>query len=164
MLKDMDPADVRGEYREYVLELYGFGPRRVLVTDEEVPYPDGCLIVSRTDTKGVITHVNRSFVEMSGYREEELIGAPHSILRHPDMPRAAFQDLWDTVRRGEIWQGYVKNLRKDGAHYWVKATVIPNVRGGRVVGYTSVRRKPERRKVEQCIEQYARMRAGEASA
>ncbi len=161
MLSDMNPADVTGDYREYTLDLFGIGPRRVLVTDEEVPYPDGRLIVSRTDTEGIITHVNRSFVAMSGYTEDELIGAPHSILRHPDMPRAAFADLWRTVQRGEIWQGYVKNLRKDGAHYWVKATVIPNVRRGRIVGYTSVRRKPERRKVEECIALYARMVAEE---
>ncbi|BCX89458.1 methyl-accepting chemotaxis protein [Methylomarinovum tepidoasis] len=163
MLQDMDPADVKGEYREYTLELYGVGPRKVLVTDEEVPYPDGRLIVSRTDTDGIITHVNRSFVVMSGYEEEELIGAPHSILRHPDMPKAAFRDLWATVQRGDIWQGYVKNLRKDGAYYWVKATVIPNIRGGQVVGYTSVRRKPDRRKVEECIDLYARMRQEEAA-
>ncbi len=161
MLADMHPDDVRGSFREEILELYGIGPRRVLVVDEEVPYPDGRLIVSRTDINGVITHANRSFVEMSGYSEEELIGAPHCILRHPDMPKAAFKDLWDTIQRGEIWQGYVKNLRKDGRYYWVKATVIPNVRGGRIVGYTSVRRKPDRRKVEECIVLYAQMRAQE---
>ncbi len=161
MLSDMNPADVAGDYREFTLELYGVGTRRVLVTDEEIPYPEGRLIVSRTDTRGIITHVNRSFVEMSGYTEDELIGAPHSILRHPDMPKAAFADLWRTVQRGEIWQGYVKNLRKDGAYYWVKATVIPNVRRGEIVGYTSVRRKPERCKVEECIALYARMLAEE---
>lgn len=161
MLTDMDPAYVQGNYRAEVLQLYGVGPRRVLVVDEEVPYPDGRLIVSRTNLDGIITHANRSFVEMSGYTEEELIDAPHSILRHPDMPKAAFKDLWDTIKRGEIWQGYVKNLRKDGRFYWVKATVIPNVRDGSIVGYTSVRRKPDRRKVEECIALYAQMRAQE---
>ncbi|GAB6068129.1 hypothetical protein JCM13664_14480 [Methylothermus subterraneus] len=163
MLKDMDQAFVAGQAREVMLNLYRVGPRKVFVVDEEVPYPDGRLIVSRTDLNGVITHANRSFVEMSGYREEELIGAPHSILRHPDMPKAAFKDLWDTIQRGEIWQGYVKNLRKDGRYYWVKATVIPNVRSGRIVGYTSVRRKPDRRKVEECIALYAKMRAEESN-
>lgn len=161
MLADMNPAWVTGDFQEKVIELYGLGVRRVLVVDEEVPYPDGRLIVSRTDLTGVITHVNRSFVEMSGYAEEELIGAPHSILRHPDMPKAAFRDLWDTIQRGQIWQGHVKNLRKDGRYYWVKATVIPNVRCGRIVGYTSVRRKPDRRKVEECKMLYAQMRAKE---
>lgn len=161
MLADMNPAEVAGAYREEWLELYGVGRRRVLVVDEEVPYPDGRLIVSRTDLNGVITHANPSFVAMSGYSEEELIGAPHSILRHPDMPKAAFKDLWDMIQRGRIWQGIVKNLRKDGRFYWVKATVIPNVRGGRIIGYTSVRRKPDRRKVEECIALYAQMRAKE---
>ncbi len=161
MLRDMNPADVSGDFRTITLDLYGVGPRTVLVTEKEIPFPDGRLIVSRTDTKGIITHVNRSFVEMSGYSEAELIGAPHSILRHPDMPKVAFQDLWDTVQRGDIWQGYVKNLRKDGAFYWVKATVIPNVRKGSIVGYTSVRRKPERARVEECIALYAELRAKE---
>lgn len=149
-MQDMKPEDIVGDYREYTLQLYGYGPRRVLVTEIETPFPEGRLIVSRTDTGGVITQVNRSFVLMSGYSEEELIGSPHSILRHPDMPGVAFRDLWTTIERGDIWQGYVKNLRKDGGFYWVKATVIPNVRDGVVAGYTSVRRKPSRRKVEEC--------------
>ncbi len=164
MISDMHTEEIVGEYRQQVIQLYGLGARRVLVTETEVPYPDGRLIVSRTDTEGIITHVNRSFVEMSGYLEEELVGAPHSILRHPDMPRAAFRDLWGTVQQGKIWQGYVKNLRKDGAYYWVKATVIPNIRNERIKGYTSVRRKPDRRKVEECILLYASMREKEREA
>jgi aerotaxis receptor len=132
-----------------------------MVLDQEVPYPDGKLIVSRTDTAGLITHANQAFVDMSGYSREELIGEPHCILRHPDMPAAAFKDLWDTVGRGAKWQGYVKNLRKDGCHYWVFATAIPNVRDGKIVGYTSVRRKPSRTKINACIDLYARMRAEE---
>jgi PAS domain S-box-containing protein len=154
-MQDMRPEDIVGEYREYTLKLHGHGSRRVLVTDIETPYPEGRLIVSRTDSKGFITHVNQSFVSMSGYSEAELIGAPHSILRHPDMPAAAFRDLWDTVRAGKTWQGYVKNLRKDGGYYWVKATVIPNFRDGRIAGYTSVRRKPSRQKVEEHQALYA---------
>jgi len=131
--------------------------KQVTILDEELPYPDGKLIVSRTDKQGVITHCNQSFVEMSGYTEEELIGQPHSILRHPDMPRAAFKDLWDTLERGEKWHGYVKNLRKDGSYYWVYATAIPNIRKGETIGYTSVRRKPSRTQVNSCIELYAQM-------
>ncbi len=130
----------------------------MLYTELETPYPDGKLIVSTTTPEGVIRQVNRAFVEMSGYSEAELIGAPHNILRHPDMPAAAFKDLWETVLRGEKWQGYVKNLRKDGGYYWVKATVIPNVRGGKVVGYTSVRRKPSRTKVDECAKLYPTLR------
>lgn len=148
-MKDMRPEDIIGEYREYTVRLYGYGSRRLLVTEQETPYPEGRLIVSRTDPNGVITQVNQSFVVMSGYTEQELIGSPHSILRHPDMPSAAFRDLWETVRAGKTWQGYVKNLRKDGGYYWVKATVIPNIRQGKVVGYTSVRRKPSRQMIEQ---------------
>lgn len=161
MLQDMNPADVPGEYREATLTLYGIGPRKVLLSEREVPYPDGRLIVSTTDTRGVITHCNASFVEMSGYSRDELIGAEHSILRHPDMPAIAFKGLWDDVQAGKIWHGYVKNLRRDGAYYWVYATVIPNVREGRVVGYTSVRRKPSRRKVEAAMKLYEQLLAEE---
>ncbi|MFM2346409.1 MAG: hypothetical protein RL654_1162 [Pseudomonadota bacterium] len=162
MMTDMNESDlVPGERRELTMGYHDGRTRRVLVVDHEVPYPDGKLIVSRTDTAGVITHANQAFVDMSGYERDELIGENHCILRHPDMPAAAFKDLWDTVGRGEKWQGYVKNLRKDGAHYWVFATAIPNVRDGRVVGYTSVRRKPSRSKVNECIALYARMRAEE---
>ncbi len=150
----MKAEDIVGDFTEVTLELYGGLSRKILYTEIETPYPDGKLIVSTTDTKGVITHVNRSFIEMSGYEEDELIGAPHSILRHPDMPPAAFKDLWDTVNKGVKWQGFVKNLRKDGGYYWVKATVIPNVRNGEVMGYTSVRRKPSKTKVEECIKLY----------
>ncbi|HXH03804.1 MAG TPA: PAS domain-containing protein [Candidatus Competibacteraceae bacterium] len=154
---DMDPADIVGAYREHVLHYHDGRTRRVLVSEVETPYPDGRLIVSRTDPTGIITHANESFVEMSGYRREELIGQPHCILRHPDMPAAAFQDLWQTLARGEKWHGYVKNLRKDGGYYWVYATVIANVRHGQVVGYTSVRRKPARRKVEEMAMLYRSM-------
>jgi len=154
MLHDMKAEDIVGDFTEVTLELYGGLSRKILYTEIEIPYPDGKLIVSTTDTVGIITHVNRSFIEMSGYEEDELIGAPHSILRHPDMPPAAFKDLWDTVNKGVKWQGFVKNLRKDGGYYWVKATVIPNVRNGEVMGYTSVRRKPSKTKVEECIKLY----------
>ncbi|WP_298608091.1 PAS domain-containing protein [uncultured Thiothrix sp.] len=131
--------------------------REVLIKNEEIPFPEGKLIVSRTDLAGIITHCNPSFIEMSGYQHEELIGRPHHILRHPDMPAAAFQDLWDTIQQGKQWHGYVKNLRKDGCFYWVYATVIPNIRDGSIIGYTSVRRKPSRAKVQECIQLYAQM-------
>ncbi len=154
MIYDMKPEDIMGEYKEVELPLYGSITRKILYTEIETPYPDGKLIVSTTDPSGMITHVNKSFVEMSGYQTDELIGAPHSILRHPDMPPAAFKDLWDTVNKGEKWQGFVKNLRKDGGYYWVKATVIPNVRNGKIAAFTSVRRKPSRTKIEECTKIY----------
>lgn len=161
-MTDMDPAHLVGDrYRECTLRHHGGFVRRVMVLDEEVPFPDGKLIVSSTDPAGVITHANQAFIDMSGYSREELIGEPHCILRHPDMPAVAFKGLWDTLERGDKWQGYVKNLRKDGAYYWVFATAIPNVRNGKVVGYTSVRRKPSRTRINECIELYARLRAQE---
>ncbi|MDT7837705.1 PAS domain-containing protein [Aquabacterium sp. OR-4] len=145
--------------------LHHDGTRRtVFCTDAEVAFPDGHLIVSRVDTAGLITHANDAFVEMSGYLREQLLGAPHHILRHPDMPRAAFADLWATVGAGRKWHGYVKNLRGDGACYWVYATVVPNVRQGVVAGYTSVRRKPSRAKVAEYTALYAQMRAAEPGA
>lgn len=160
-MEDMKVEDVEAPYQEYRLTYQDGSSRVVLVRDEEVPYPDGKLIVSRTDLRGCITHCNQSFVEMSGYTEQELIGQPHHILRHPDMPAAAFKNLWDTVTQGSKWHGYVKNLRRDGCYYWVYATVIPNIRQGSIVGYTSVRRKPSRLQVDACTELYARMKAEE---
>ncbi len=128
--------------------------RKVYTTDLEVMFPLGHLIVSRTDLAGIITHANDAFVEMSGYTRDELLGAPHHILRHPDMPKLAFKGLWDDISAGKKWHGYVKNLRKDGAFYWVYATAVPNIREGVIVGYTSVRRKPSRTKVNGLIPLY----------
>ena len=85
------------------------------ILDEEVEFPDGKLITSRTDLNGIITHANEAFVTMSAWSREELIGQPHSILRHPDMPKAAFADLWHTVSKGEKWHGYVKTFVKTAA-------------------------------------------------
>ncbi len=150
--------------REFTLHHHDGAVRQVVANDLEVPYPEGKLIVSRTDPSGIITHANPAFVELSGYEREELIGQPHHILRHPDMPAAAFADLWQTIGRGDAWHGYVKNLRKDGSHYWVYATVIANIRNGQVVGYTSVRRKPSPTRVAECVELYRRMRAEEVTA
>lgn len=137
------------DVRDVVIKYYDGTSRTVTIVDREVPYPEGKLIVSRTDTKGIITHANQAFVDMSGYSQDELIGQNHYILRHPDMPTVAFTGLWETIEAGNKWHGYVKNLRKDGAYYWVKATVIPNIRNGKVVGYTSVRRKPSRSKISE---------------
>lgn len=128
--------------------------RTVYVSDVERPYPKGRLIVSRTDVNGVITHANDAFIEISGYERDELIQQPHCVLRHPDMPHSLFQSLWETMQAGKKWHGYIKNLCKDGSHYWVYATAVPNVRNGKVVGYASVRREPSRRKIEEMIALY----------
>lgn len=155
MLANMEPSDLASqEYEAHTLTYYDGTSRRVLVTEIETPFPDGKLIVSRTDLAGNITHANASFVEMSAHPRERLIGAPHYILRHPHMPSVAYQGLWETVERGEKWHGYVKNLRADGGFYWVYATIIANIRNGEIVGYTSVRRKPARRKVEEAAKLY----------
>jgi len=138
--------------------------RKVFATDVEVMFPLGRLIVSRTDLTGIITHANDAFVEMSGYTREELIGAPHHILRHPDMPKIAFKGLWDDIEAGKKWHGYVKNLRKDGAYYWVYATAVPNIRNGVIVGYTSVRRKPSRTRVNELVPVYQGWLAQEKAA
>lgn len=162
-MNDMDPGQVGPNPTEHRLGYFDGSQRKVLVTDIEVPYPDGKLIVSRTDTAGIITQCNQAFIEMSGYAENEIIGQPHCLLRHPDMPKAAYADLWATVSGGKKWHGYVKNLRKDGAYYWVHAVVVPNVRDGRIVGYTSVRRKPSRSKVDEAIALYADLKAKETA-
>jgi len=160
----MRPEDVRGECREYYWNYFDGTSRRLLVTDVETRFPTGELIVSQTDVAGNITMCNEAFVHMSGWSREQLMGAPHSILRHPDMPKAAFGDLWTTVDQGTRWSGYVKNLRRDGGFYWVYATVIPKIVDGAVVGHTSVRREPSRDKVEELAAVYVTMLAEEGRA
>lgn len=136
-------------HQQHTITTHGNTNRVVYTTEIETSFPDGRLITSRTDLNGIITHANEAFILMSGWERDEIIGQPHHILRHPDMPKVAFADLWETVQRGEKWNGYVKNLRKDGGFYWVYATVIPNVRNGKIEGYTSVRRKPSRDKIKE---------------
>lgn len=119
----------------------------VYISNQEIPFPDDCVIVSRTDPNGIITHANQTFVEISGYSLDELLGAKHSLLRHPDMPAGLFEEMWCTITQLKRWHGYLKNRCKNGDHYWVKATVMPNVRQGHLIGYTSVRKKPSRAKV-----------------
>lgn len=148
-------------HTEHTLKYYDGFTRTVYTTDEETLFPEGYLIVSRTNLKGIITHANEAFVHMSGWNREDLIGVPHSILRHPDLPKVAFKGLWDDVQSGKKWHGYVKNLRKDGGFYWVYATIIPNVRNGKIVGYTSVRRQPSREKIKEMQELYKQLKAQE---
>jgi aerotaxis receptor len=132
------------------------------VTGIEYPLQDGQSIVSKTDTKGRIVYINPTFIEVSGFAEEELIGKAHNIVRHPDMPPEAFSDLWETLKTGEPWTGIVKNRRKNGDFYWVVANVVPIKEAGKTVGYMSVRTRPTREQVEQAEAIYQRMRAGRA--
>ncbi len=132
------------------------------VTNIEHELKDGAFIVSRTDLKGRITYVNRAFVEMSGYIESELIGAPHNLVRHPDMPPEAFKDLWDTLKIGKPWSGYVKNRCKNGDYYWVLANATPTWENGSINGYMSVRTRPERATVEAVARIYRQFVDGKA--
>ncbi|HZV55132.1 MAG TPA: Cache 3/Cache 2 fusion domain-containing protein, partial [Rhodocyclaceae bacterium] len=132
------------------------------VTQNEVQLRTDTLIVSKTDLKGQITYVNKDFLEVSGFTEAELIGQPHNIVRHPDMPVEAFQDLWDTLKAGRPWTGYVKNRCKNGDYYWVLANATPIYEGGQVTGYMSVRHKPTTEQVRQAEALYAAIREGRA--
>jgi methyl-accepting chemotaxis protein len=132
------------------------------VTSQEWVLPDGMTIVSKTDMKGRITYVNPDFIEASGYAEPELLGEPHNLVRHPDMPPEAFSDLWATLKLGKPWTGMVKNRRKDGDHYWVLANATPIFERGTVTGYMSVRSKPAREQVEAAESAYRLFREGAA--
>ena len=116
---------------------------RPIPTSQEKTLGEDDFIVSKTDLKGIITYGNRIFINMSGYSERELLGAPHNILRHPDMPRVVFKLLWDTLETKREICAYVKNLAKDGSFYWVWANITPSYDlSGSPIGYYSVRRKP----------------------
>jgi PAS domain S-box-containing protein len=117
------------------------------ITDREVEVPEGEPLVSKTDTGGRITFANRAFVTISRYPLEDLIGAPHNVVRHPHMPNEAFADLWATIRAGRPWEGLVKNRTKDGDFYWVRANVTPLIEEGAVVGYVSIRATPTRQQI-----------------
>ena len=130
------------------------------VTATEHVMRDDQLIVSKTDLKGRITDFNRDFVDISGFTEQELMGAPQNIIRHPDMPSAAFKDMWQTIQSGRPWTGLVKNRCKNGDFYWVEANVSPLRENGQITGYISVRRKPTREQIAEAETVYARLRAG----
>ena len=118
---------------------------RITPTNEEKVMREGDLIVSKTDIKGRITYGNRTFNEFSGFTENELLGTQHNIIRHPDMPRAVFKLLWDRIQAGQEVFAFVKNICKDGSFYWVLANVTPSYDAqGTLLGYFSVRRKPNR--------------------
>lgn len=130
-------------------------------TDIEVKFEGGNMI-TETDLHGRISYVNRLFVQMSGYSKEELIGTPHSIMRHPDMPKCCFDVMWKTIKKGDTWEGYVKNLRKDGAYYWVIVMVSPKYdSAGNLSGYIAVRKPPGEMTLEEIKAKYAEMMGNE---
>lgn len=130
--------------------------------DEEYFF-EGRAIVSETDLNGIITFANRRFCEISGYSVDELVGEPHNIIRHPDMPKAAFAQLWKTILSGTIWHGLVKNLRKDGKYYWVDTEVSPMYdENGTLKGYMAARKPASRKNIEETALLYQQMIAKES--
>ena len=130
------------------------------VSNIEFTLPDGVVIVTKTDLKGVITYCNRAFVEINGRSREEIIGSPHNIVRHPDMPPEVFSDLWKTVKANKPWQGVVKNRRKDGSFYWAVSNVTPLLENGKAIGYVAFRYKAMREQIESASDAYRQIRAG----
>jgi aerotaxis receptor len=128
------------------------------VTATEYPFPTGETLVSRTDLTGRIVYCNSTFIAVSGYAKEELLGQPHNLVRHPDMPEEAYRDMWQTIAGGLPWSGTVKNRRKDGSCYWVQANVTPLMDGAVPMGYLSVRTQPAREQVRAAEALYAMMR------
>jgi aerotaxis receptor len=134
------------------------------VTGHEYAFPQGRTLVSVTDLKGRVTYCNASFIEVSGFSERELLGQPHNIVRHPDMPAEAFRDMWQTIQAGQPWTALVKNRRKNGDHYWVQANATPMRDGDRITGYLSVRTQPaSRESVDSAERLYARMKDEETN-
>ncbi len=124
--------------------------------DEEYSFEKG-LIISTTDLNGMITYVNRKFCEIAGYPKNELLGKNHNIIRHPDMPKAIFVELWETIKSGKEWTGIIKNLRKDGRYYWVYSHISPTVMHGDITGYTAARRPASKSEVEETLPLYISM-------
>lgn len=132
------------------------------VTATEVQFDDTQFMLTRTDLKGVITYANRDFIQVSGFSESDLVGSSHNIVRHPDMPAAAFADMWRSLKAGKPWTGLVKNRTKHGDFYWVVANATPVTENNQVVGYLSARRKPTREQVEEASAAYALFSSGNA--
>lgn len=124
------------------------------MSNKEKILDDYAFLVSETDEKGVIRFANRDFCNIAEYEIDELIGKPHNVVRHKDMPKVAFKDLWETVKKGNIWTGYVKNATKNGDFYWVFATVYPFISCDGTKGYLSCRRKASRDEIEKMSKIY----------
>lgn len=137
----------------------------ITVSGNEITFDENIFIVSKTDTKGNITYCNETFIDISGYTEDELIGAPHNILRHKDMPKAVFKLLWDKIQAGEEIFAYVKNRAKDGKYYWVHAYITPtfDVHDNKIIGYHSVRRSPNKEAIKIVESVYRKMVQAEKS-
>lgn len=133
------------------------------VTQREYQFPGNETLLSTTDTASHISYANAAFIRTSGYTTDELMGQPHNMVRHPDMPVEAFADMWRSLKEGQSWRALVKNRRQDGDHYWVCANAAPMRRNGQVVGYLSVRVKPSRAEVDATEALYRRFKEGRAA-
>ena len=132
------------------------------MAEERVFFDEDDFIISKTNPNGIITYVNRLFLQTSGYEEFEVLGKPHNIIRHPDMPKEAFRDLWETVKSGKEWNGIVKNYCKNKDYYWVDAIVSPSFSAeGEIIGFMSVRRAPSDTQVNEATKLYAKLKKGE---
>jgi len=133
-------------------------------TEEELFY-DGATMITETDRKGIITYVNRKFVTMSGYAKNELIGQSHNIMRHPDMPKIVFKEMWENLKNAEPWKGYIKNLRKDGSFYWVVVFITPKHDDqGNLTGYIAARELPGPQTLEDIKKAYRQYRTEETAS
>jgi len=138
---------------------------QITPTGREIMLDEQDFIVSKTDTKGRITYANRIFMSISGYREEELLGVQHNILRHPDMPRCIYKLLWDYIQAGKECFAYTKNLCKNGDHYWVLANITPDLdENGNIIGFFSARRRPKQETIDAVEEVYKRLLSEEQKA
>lgn len=129
--------------------------------DEEVAF-DGGVMITETDTAGIITYANKRFRELTGYSKEQLIGAPHNINRHPDMPKAAFKGMWETIKQGNYWEGFVKNMTADGKYYNVIVWIKPKLdKDGHIIGYIAGRKVPDPALMQRALDQYKVMKHDE---
>jgi len=129
--------------------------------DVEVPF-DGGVMITETDTAGIITYANRKFRNLTGYTKEELVGSPHNINRHPDMPKAAFKGMWETIKAGNYWEGFVRNMTSEGKYYnvvvWIKPKLDDN---GEIVGYIAGRKIPDPDSMQRALDSYKVMKHDE---
>jgi PAS domain S-box-containing protein len=129
--------------------------------DIQVPF-DGGVMITETDKAGIITYANRKFRELTGYTKEELIGSPHNINRHPDMPKAAFKGMWETIKSGNYWEGFVKNMTNEGKYYLVVVWIKPKLdENDEIIGYIAGRKIPDEAHMENALAQYKIMKLEE---
>jgi len=125
-----------------------------MASGQETVLDEYAFLVSETDSRGIIKFANNDFCSIAEFTIDELVGQPHSMVRHPDMPKKAFKSLWDTVQGGNVWTGYVKNITKSGGFYWVYATVYPFISSDGENGFLSCRRKASKEEIDSAIELY----------